>query len=474
LPPLPSLQESFPHPAKERSHVKATLLGREGDTVQLQVEVSSEEVQTGFNDTVKRLARDTNLPGFRKGKVPSQVFLQHVGEEAVISQMLDDHLGSWYMDGVEDAGIEPVDKPEVDFEEAPQRGEAFVFTAKVDVVPEAELGEYRGLEVPWEEPVVEDSEVREQLDRLREEFAELRPVEGRPAQKGDFPSVDFAGSVGAEPVEQLQGQDYMVELGSGDLLPELEEGMIGLEAGEEKVIPLDFPEDHGAESLAGKTVDFSVTVKEIKEKVLPEPNDELAKDVSEFETLLELRADIRQKLEAGKKEAADNSFRDMAVSMAANNAEVEVPEAVVNRRAEEMVSEFGQSLSYRGADLDQYLQMTNTTRESLVENFRPRASDFVRSGLVLDAVAKAEELKILDEEIDAALEEMAVAGQMDSAQLRAKLEESGRIVDVEKDMLRKKAAQVIVDGAVRVDPPEESEEGEDKEEEKGVSGEQES
>lgn len=454
--------------------MKATLVEREGNTVQLEVEVSAQEVQSGFDDSVKSLAGNANLPGFRKGKVPARVFLQHVGEEAVLSQMLDDHLGEWYVAAVEEVDITPVDRPEVDFEDPPERGEPFVFTAKVEVMPEAELGEYKGIEVPWEEPVVEDSEVDEQVDRLREEFAELRPVEGRAVQQGDFVNVDFTGSVEGEPVEQLQGQDYMVEVGGGDLLPELEEGMVGMEAEEEKVVPIDFPEDHGAESLAGKTVDFAVQVKEIKEKVLPETNDELAKDVSEFDTLLELRADIRQKLESGKNEAAGDSFRDLAVGTAAGNAEVEVPESVVDRRAEEMVNEFAQSLNQRGADLDQYLQMTNAGREDLVENFRPRAADFVRSGLVLDAVAGAEGLTVSDEEINDAVNDMAAAaGQMDPAELRVKLEDSGRISDVEQNLLREKAAEFIAENAVRIDPPEEEAEEEESGEE-AVEGEEES
>jgi len=443
--------------------VKTTVTEIEGSKVRLEVEVPAEEVGAGLQRTLKRLSQEIKLPGFRKGKVPTSVVLQRFGMEAVVQEMLEEELPKWYAAALQEEEIVPVGRPEVDFEQPPAEEQAFTFQAEVPVMPTPELGEFRGLEVPKEEPTVEDDEVNRQVERLRDEFAELRPVEGRPAQEGDFVTIDFQGSLDGEEVDQTSAEDYVLQIGSNQLLPDLEQGVVGMQPGQEKVVPVAFPEEYPAEDIAGKTLDFTVTLKEIKEKSLPAMNDEFAKDVSEFETLLELRLDIRQKLQSSLDQAADRRFRNAAVKQAADNARLELPDAVIDEQASDMVQDFAHSLTHQGTSLEHYLELTGSTMEALLAEVRPQAEDSVRTTLVLDSVAEAEGLTVSDEELDKRLNEMAQAARMEPEEFRSRLEDSGRISTVRQQLLREMAADLIVDSAVPVTPEPEAEPSEDDE-----------
>ncbi len=443
--------------------MKTTVTEIEGSKVRLEVEVPAEEVGAGLQRTLKRLSQEIKLPGFRKGKVPTSVVLQRFGMEAVVQEMLEEELPKWYAAALQEEEIVPVGRPEVDFEQPPAEEQAFTFQAEVPVMPTPELGEFRGLEVPKEEPTVEDDEVNRQVERLRDEFAELRPVEGRPAQEGDFVTIDFQGSLDGEEVDQTSAEDYVLQIGSNQLLPDLEQGVVGMQPGQEKVVPVAFPEEYPAEDIAGKTLDFTVTLKEIKEKSLPAMNDEFAKDVSEFETLLELRLDIRQKLQSSLDQAADRRFRNAAVKQAADNARLELPDAVIDEQASDMVQDFAHSLTHQGTSLEHYLELTGSTMEALLAEVRPQAEDSVRTTLVLDSVAEAEGLTVSDEELDKRLNEMAQAARMEPEEFRSRLEDSGRISTVRQQLLREMAADLIVDSAVPVTPEPEAEPSEDDE-----------
>jgi trigger factor len=438
--------------------VRTTVTEGEENTVLLEVEVPGEQVDQALEASIDDLAKQLKIPGFRKGKVPRQVIVQRLGMDAIVHQMLDDNLSGWYRGAVAEAGIEPVDTPDVDFEQAPEAGKSFTFQAKVQVMPKPVLGEYKGLEVPRAEAEVEDEEVDRQVDRLREEFAELKVVEARPVQEGDFVTMDFAGTLDEVPVDQAAATDYVLEVGSNQLLPDLERALVGLTAGEERVIPVPFPEDYHAEELRGKTLDFQVTVKEVKEKVLPPLNDDLAKDVSEFETLLELRLDIRKKLQSAREAAVDRQYRSLAVKRAADDATLELPEVVVDQQAREMVEEFAHSLAHQGTDLGRFLQMTGQGVDRLLNDVRPQAEDQVRQTLVLEAVVEAEGIELSEEELEQRIAEMAAAARMEPAQFRSALEESGKMRTVRQQLLREKAADFIVEHAVPVAPPEDDSE----------------
>ncbi len=434
--------------------MKTTVGEREGNSIRLEIEVPAEDVDRRIDATIKQLGSEVRVPGFRKGKVPSHLVVQRFGMEAIVHQMLDDHLSPWYAMGLTQAQIDPVDRPEVDFEEPPERGRPFTFTALVTVMPIAELGEYKGVEAPREEPVVADSEVDERVERLREQFGELKAVEGRQVGEGDFVAIDAKGYRDGEFIENTNLEDYMFEVGAGYLLPDLETGIVGMDVGEERTVSVSFPEDYHAEDLQGATLEFQVRVKEIKEKNLPALNDEFAKDASEFETLLELRLDIRKKLEAGRTAAVDRSFRAAVVQKVAAGIVVDLPPAVIESQAREMVEDFARSLSMQGGDIRKYLQATGSGPEDLVKQMLPEAESAVRTTLALDAVVRAEGLEVTKEQLQERLGRLATAGKVDPVELRSRLEESGKIKEIREQILRENAAEFLVENAVPVAPSE--------------------
>jgi trigger factor len=437
--------------------VKTTVSEQGKNTVRLDIEVPAEDVQAGIDATIRKLSREVKLPGFRKGKVPLNLVVQRFGMPAIIHQMLEDYLQPWYETALAESGVEPVDRPEVDYDDEPEEGKPFAFRADVTVMPTAELGQYKGLEVPRDVAEVQDAEVDAQVERLQREFGELRPVTDRPAVTGDFVTVDFAGVLDGQPIEQTGAQDYVMELGTGRVMPDLEQGIVGMSADEERVVPVSFPEDYGAEDVAGKTVDFTVKVKEVKEKVLPPLNDEFAKDVSEFETLLELRLDIRKRLQGVMDGAADRRFRAAAIKAATDNATADIPAVVIDGQARDMVEDFARSLQMQGTDFQTYLAMTGGTVQHLLDEIRPQAEDTVKTGLMLEAVAQAEALEITDEELDQRIVQKAAMKRTEPGELRPRLEESGRMTTVRQQLLREKAADLVVEHAIAVAPPEEPE-----------------
>jgi len=437
--------------------VKTTLTQQEGNTVRLDVEVATEEIRAGVDVTVAKLARELKLPGFRKGKVPPNFVVQRFGMDMVLQEMVEDFLSQWYAQALEETGVEPVDKPEVELDGEPHLDQPFLFHALVQVMPKPELGQYAGLEVPKAEVTVQDADVDAQVERLREEFATLRVVDLRSVQEGDVVTGDFAGSMLGEPVEKATITDYSLEVGSGQFLPDLERGLVGLHLREEKDIAVSFPEDYPDEEVAGKTLDFHVTVKEIKEKVLPPLNDELAKDVSEFATLLELRLDIRRKLQSVRDSMVKRQFRALAIKKAVNGAEVDIPSVVVDRQAEILVDEFARSLELRGGSFEEYLKATGATIEQMLMDVRPDAAMAAKAGVVLDAIAAEEGIVISEDELSATVATLAKAGKTEPEALRSRLDESGRISSIRQNLLREKTGDFIVEHAVAVAPSDQAE-----------------
>jgi trigger factor len=440
--------------------VRTTLKERDGNKVEIEVEVTPEEIQKAFDNKLRELVRDVRIPGFRPGKAPANMVQQKFGDEAIVADAVESSMGWWFAQAMVELGLEAIERPEVDLGgELPELGKPLVFTASVTVMPEVVLGEYKGLVVPKQSSEVADEEVDAQMERLRNEFAELRPAGERAAQKGDYLTADFSASLDGEPVNQLETSDFLFELGGGGMFPEVSEKVPGMKVGEKRSFPVKVPENSSESDLAGKTVEFSVTLKEIKEKVLPRVSDEWASEVSEFATLLELRKDIRTKLQSAKTYSAEQGFRAAALGKAVSNVPLELPEVAVQQEAAELLTEFKRSLEARGSSLEEYLAATGVTLERMVEDLVPQAAGNLKTRLVLDAVVKAEGIAVTDEEIGAVVEQMAKANKMDSKVLQKRLLKTGGIETLREQLLRDKAAALIVNGAVEGSPEDEADAG---------------
>jgi len=419
--------------------------------VELAVEVPTDDVKAKFEKTLAKLARETNVPGFRKGKVPKQIILSRLGEDYVLSQTLNDFLPEWYESAVDEADIDPVSVPEIDFDAFTGK-EPFAFKAKVQVRPEPTLGEYTGLEVPRESAEVTDAQVDAQLAMLQERFASLKPVEGRAAAKGDFVQIDFEGVVDGEPLEGARAEDYMLEVGHGNLIPGFEDQLEGLAATDAKTFELTFPEDYHAEELRGKPVSFTVTMKEIKEKDVPALDDEFAKEASEFETIDELRADVRQRLETARESMVERDFRAAVVQAAVDNATVNVPPAMIDRQAHALYHELEEAVGERGLEMAQYLEALDKSAEEVEADMRPRAEAEVKRGLVLAAIRDTEHVEVSDDELRARIMEDAELLQRDPNQLVLDVYASGRQNLLRDELVVAKTVDFLVEHAVAVAP----------------------
>ncbi len=428
--------------------MKTTLSEREGNTVKLAVEVSGEELQEAFDSRLQKLQKEARIPGFRPGKAPLAMLRQRVGEQAILVDAIDEAIGGWFVQAAMELNLDVVDTPQIDIgEELPELGKEFSFTATGTVMPEVELGQYKGVEVIKEADAVTTDEVDAQMDRLRNEFSELKPVEGRAVQNGDFVTADFRAEVEGKGVDGLEASDFVFEVGAGRIFDEVEKAALDMNAGDSKTVQLPLPEGF-PDDLADKTADFTITVKEIKEKVLPELTDDWASEISEFKTMAELRDEIQGKMQAGKTYSADQKFRSLAVKAATDNSKLDMPDVVIKEQAEELLADFTRSLEAQGADLNAYMAATGVTAEQMLEDMKPTAASNVKTGLVLDAVAKAEGLEATDEEVGAAIMQMAMASRIDPAELEKRLRKSGRLQTVVWQVLRDKAGDFIAANAV--------------------------
>jgi trigger factor len=416
-----------------------------GDSrVRVDVGIEPETVEKRVDRAARQLAGDMRVPGFRKGKVPAELVIQRVGREAVVEQALRDSLAEWYERALLDTGITPIGDPQLNVESLPEAGQELSFSIEVAVRPGAQLGEYKGLEVGRVEPEIPDDAVQAEIDRLREGFAALNPVE-RPAAAGDIVVIDYSGTVDGEPFEGSQATDLTVELGAQGLLPEFDEALGGASRGDEVTVEVRFPDDHQPESLAGKQASFAVTVKEVREKELPELDDEFAAEASEFETLDELRAEVRSRIAEALERRADDDFRAAAVDAAAEGAKIDLPKELVHGRAHEMWDRLERSLSARGIDPQTYVQMQGKQREELVTDMEGEAEKALKREATLAAVADAEGIEVTDEELLAALG--PGEGDESPEKLLARLRETGRDALLRSEVRLRKAADVIADSA---------------------------
>ncbi|WP_416729111.1 trigger factor [Fictibacillus sp. JL2B1089] len=419
----------------------------EGNQGVLTVEVEATEVDTALDQAFKKVVKQVNVPGFRKGKMPRRLFEQRFGVESLYQEALDILLPKAYGDAVQEAGIEPVDRPEVDIEKMEQ-GSNLVFTAKVIVKPEVKLGDYKGLEVEKTETEVTDEDVQNELTSLQEQQAELVVKEEGTVENGDTVNIDFEGFVDGEAFEGGKAENYSLEIGSGSFIPGFEEQLVGEKAGAEKEVNVNFPEEYHAEELAGKPAVFKVSIHDIKAKQLPELNDEFAKEAEgDAETLEDLKKELRTKLEESKKQEAENKTRETVIEKASENAEIDIPEAMVNTELDRMVQEFGQRLQMQGMNLDLYYQFSGTSEEALREQMKEDAGKRVRTNLVLEAIVEAENIEVSEEEIDAELSKMAEMYQMEVDQIKQMLAMQGGNDAVAADLKVRKAIDFLVENS---------------------------
>ena len=440
----------------------------EDNKVRLDVEVSGEAVKEGVEAKVDELKQQVRVPGFRPGKAPRRVIESQVGKDYLYMEALQERLPRWYSQAVVETEIRPIDQPQIDFEESPDEEKGFKFSATVEVRPEASLGEYKGLEVPRREVGVSEEQVEEQIEEMRGQFATLAAVEGRAAQEGDFTIIDFKGELmsGGE-LPGGEAEDYMLEIGKGELLEDFENNVVGMNADERKQFAVTFPMDYGEESLRGQSVLFRVHVKEIKERELPPLDDDFAKEASEFDTLEEFRAGVREQLQQSLEQQVEGEFRGRALEEVSRNAEVPVPEPMIDEKAGEMLQSFERSIQQQGMDPQQYYQIAGVDPEEMKQRVRPDAEDTVKKELVLDAVAIAEGIEADEEAVLHEIGHLAEESGHSPEQVAATMRANGTYSMLEEEVVRQKALQLIAESAVPVEMPEEEQEPEGVEPENG-------
>jgi len=415
--------------------------------VRVEAEVPPEEVERRLQQTARKLGSQLKIPGFRKGKVPPPVVVGRIGRQAVLDEAVRGSLGSWYIDAIDAAGIDPVGDPTLDLGDLPGEGEPLTFSIEIGVRPKATLGEYKGLEVGRREPEVTDEAVDEQLEQLRERLARLEAAPDAAAAQGDFAVVDFTGTVDGEPVDGGEGRDELVELGAGRLPDEMEAALAGMSAGETKTVDVPFPDDHQAEQLRGKTASFEVNVKEVKRKQLPNLDDEFAGDAAGFDTLEELREDIRGKLEEAEMRAIEAEFREAALDAAVAEATIDVPPALVEARAHELWEQLSATLARQGISPEAYQRISGKTEEQMVEEAKPDAERALRREAVLAAVVEAEAIEPSDEELTEALAHSAEHEDTTPEKLLERLRDANRLEALRRDIASRQAVDVLADAA---------------------------
>lgn len=414
---------------------------QEGNEGVLTVTVPAEEVNAGLDKAFKKVVKQVNVPGFRKGKMPRQMFEQRFGAEALYQDALDFILPDAYASAVEEAGINPVDRPEIDIEQM-EKGKELIFTAKVIVEPEVELGDYKGLEVEKEDTEVTEEDLNKAIEADLARKAELVVKEEGEVAEGDVVNLDFDGYVNDEAFEGGKAEGYDLEIGSGQFIPGFEEQLIGTKVGDEKDVNVTFPEEYHAEELAGKEAVFKVKINEVKSKEVPELDDEMAKELDEsVDSVDAYKEKYKKDLQEQKTLQAENNMKESLIAQAVENAKVDIPEAMINTELDRMMQEFEQRIAQQGLNLDLYYQFSGQTEEQLKESMKADAEARVKTNLTLAAIAKAENIEVSDADVDAELSKMSEQFGLSVDDIKAALGNG----EVLKDDLRiQKAIDVLV------------------------------
>jgi trigger factor len=426
--------------------------------------VPADEIEGRLERKAHELSRELKLPGFRRGKVPPALVIQRIGRDAVLEQAVRETLPRWYSDAIEASGIVPVGDPQVELDAMPPHGEALAFSVEVGVLPRAQLGEYKGLDVPRREPAVPEERVEAELDAVRDRLARLESVD-RPAERGDFVIVDYEGAFaddgGADSAEDGlaagdavpggEARDQLIELGAGNLIPGFEEGVIGATARERRELPLSFPADYPSERLAGRAVTFAVTVKDVKRKELPPLDDDLALDAG-FESLAELRDDIGKALLQAEERVIEGEFREAALDAAVDAARVDVTDELVKARAREMWERMLHSLAHRGVSREAYLKLSGREEEQILSELERDAERALRREAVISAIVAAEGISPSDDELIAALAPSAEEEGVGVEEMLERLRSRGRLEEVREDLAARQAVELIASEANAISP----------------------
>lgn len=404
----------------------------EKNVATLEITVSAEKLEEGIAKAYIKNVKKFNLPGFRKGKAPRKLIEKHYGEGIFYEDAINEVCPDAYEEAVKEHNLDPVDRPSIDIVDI-ESGKGIVFKAEVTVKPEVQLGQYKGIEVEKKEYNVTDEDVSKELETLRDKNARIIDVTDRPVKMGDNTIIDFKGFVDDKQFDGGTAENYKLEIGSGQFIPGFEEQLVGAPIGNEVDVNVTFPEDYRAEELAGKPAIFKVTVKEIKEKELLPLDDEFAKDVSEFDTLDELKEDIKKKKTEEAERMAKHEFEDSVIKKAVENAEVDIPQVMVDNQVESMIKDFDYQLRYQGLDLDSYMKYMNISHEELHQSYKETALDRVKTQLVLEAVTKAENISVSDEELEAEIVKTAEQYKQEPEKFKKSLRE--RDIEYIKDGL---------------------------------------
>ncbi|ADD01918.1 trigger factor [Thermoanaerobacter italicus Ab9] len=407
----------------------------------IELTIPSEKFEEGLNFAFKKNASKFNVPGFRRGKAPRVIVERYYGEGVLYEDAVEYVFDEAYNEALKTFNLQPVDYPHIHILQI-GKGKDLILEATVPVMPEVELGEYKGIEIEKIEYDVYDGDVEYELEKLRQQNARIVPVEGRAAERGDIAVIDFEGFIDDEPFEGGKAENYQLELGSNTFIPGFEDQIIGHNVNENFDVNVTFPEDYRVEELRGKSAAFKVTLKALNKKELPELDDEFAKDVSEFETIDELKADIRKKLEERNRQQAENEMKEKAVMKVVENAKVDIPDAMVERQIDASLRELDYNLRYQGLDLDRYLSITGKTLEDLRKEMWEGALNRVKTQLVIDKIAKIENIEATEEELENKLKEMAANYRINLEEFKKSLTES-QINSIKEDIAYYKTIDFI-------------------------------
>lgn len=417
----------------------------EKNMAKLTIEVSAEELEKAIQGAYQKNKNKISVPGFRKGKVPRQMIEKMYGKEIFYEDAANALIPDAYEAALDECDEDIVSAPTIDVTQI-EAGKPFIFTAEVALKPEVKLGKYKGVKIDKVDAEVTDEEVEAEINKERENNARNIEVTDRAVKDGDMTVLDFEGFVDGEAFEGGKGENYPLTIGSGSFIPGFEEQLVGAEIGKEVEVNVTFPEDYQAADLKGKAAVFKCTIKEIKEKELPELDDEFASEVSEFETLAEYKADIRGRLEEKKAKEVKDAKEAAVIEAIVKDSDMEIPEAMLATQQRQMVDEFAQRIQMQGLSIDQYYQFTGSSREQMIEQVKPQAEGRIKSRLVLEAIAKAENIEASEEEYEEELKVMAQAYQMEVDKVKELLPEKS-VEQIKQDLAVRKAAEFAVENA---------------------------
>ena len=420
----------------------------EKNMAKLTIEVSAEELEKAIDSAYRKNRSKISVPGFRKGRVPRKIIEQMYGKGIFLEDAANELIPRTYSEELENCDLEIVSQPEIDVTQL-EPGKPFIFTAEVAVKPEVTLGEYKGLEVPKADLEATEEEIAAELKKEQENNSRTVTVEDRASENGDIVTLDFEGFVDDVAFEGGKGTDYALTLGSNTFIPGFEEQLTGLKAGDEKDVNVTFPEEYQSKELAGKPAVFKCTIKKVEAKELPELDDEFAKDVSEFDTLDEYKADVKKKLEEKKAEDAKRQKEDAAIEKVIEGAQMEIPEAMIKAQVNQMVNDFAGRMQAQGLTMEQYFQFTGLSAEKMAEDMKPQALKRIQTRLVLEKIAEVENIPVSDEELDEEFKKMAEMYKMEFEKLK-ELIGDGEKEQMKKDMAVQKAVTLVADAAKEV------------------------